>query len=219
MIVAYWVRGENFANLAKISARSVLKVYPKADIQIIEDRGNRPKMVANLDAQIQTLGWAMRGEQVLFLDADALLVKPFPFDLEHDLWVTWRDHINGDRQAAIAQPYNYGVVGCVARPQVIEAFIWLRARILTMAMKYQDWYGNQLALADLLGQPSQSSLTPRIRWSLNDAGTPIAVKCLPCETWNWSPDKDGEDITDKGVIHLKGNRKDLIDHYAQRIAA
>lgn len=217
-IVAYWTRGDHFAQLAQISAQSVKRVYPKANIQFITDDGSRPKMVANLDAQVEVLGWAERGSQVLFLDADALLAKPFPFDLQHDLWVTWRDQVNGNPEMAKQQPYNYGVVGCVARPQVIEAFIWLRARILAMAKKNQDWYGNQLALADLLGQP-RDHIDARVRWSVCDIGTSLAVKCLKCEDWNWSPDAEGEDIAGKGVIHLKGDRKDLIEHYAQRLAA
>lgn len=219
MIVAYWTRGEEFGRLARLSAESVKRIYPKADFRFIEDDGARPKMVANLDAQIHVLGWAMRGEQILFLDADVLLCKPFPFDLYHDLYVTWRDHVNGDKDAAKMQPYNYGVIACNVRPQVIEAFIWLRARILGMAKKHQDWYGNQLALADLLGQPTQETLETRIRWSLTDPGTLLRAQCLSCDTWNWSPDGESEDISAKGVIHLKGGRKDLMDHYAQRLAA
>lgn len=218
-VYAYWTRGEKFAELAHLSAESVKRVDPQARIEFVTDDGSRPAMVANLDAQIRVLGWAERGERVLFLDADTILCRPFPWDLQADLYVTWRDHVNGDREMAKHQPYNYGVLGCIARPQTIEAFIWLRARILRMSRKNQDWYGNQLALAELIGLPCGDYKDVRVRWALNDPGTPLCVRCLPCETWNWSPEAEGEDITGKGVVHLKGGRKDLMAHYAQRAAA
>jgi hypothetical protein len=218
-IYAYWTRGDEFAAMARKSAESVKRVDPAGRIEFITDDGSRPAMVANLDAQLKVLGWADRGERVLFLDADTLMLKPFPWDLQADLYVTWRDQVNGDREMAIHQPYNYGVVGCIVRPQTIEAFMWMRARILQMGRKNQDWYGNQLAMAELIGLPNAERKDVRIRWALADAGTPLAVRCLPCETWNYSPDTEGEEIKDKGIIHLKGDRKDLMQHYAERIAA
>lgn len=218
-IYAYWTRGDEFAAMARKSAEFVKRVDPGARIEFVTDDGSRPAMVANLDAQLKVLGWAERGERVLFLDADTLMCKPFPWDLLADIYATWRDEVNGDREFARLQPYNYGVLGCIVRPQTIEAFMWLRARILQMGRKNQDWYGNQLALAELLGLPNAERKEVRIRWSLSDAGTPLAVRCLPCETWNYSPNAADEDISGKAIIHLKGDRKDLMEHYAQRIAA
>ena len=217
-IYAYWTRGGDFAAMARKSAESVKRVDPDAKIHYVTDDGKRPAMVANLDAQLYVLGWADRGERVLFLDADTLLLKPFPWDLQADIYTTWRDHVNGDREFAMQQPYNYGVLGCIVRPQTIEAFVWMRSRILQMTKANQAWYGNQLALAELAGLPADRK-DVRIRWALGDTGTPLALRCLPCDVWNYSPDSPDEDISGKGIVHLKGNRKDLFDHYAQRAAA
>lgn len=230
----YWIRGEKFAELARLSIASVRKVDPKADVYVWTDdyRGTprfdgvawhvlepgRPAMVANLDAQLAALNYLTRGTQVLFLDADTILRRPFPFRLDADLYVTWRPDVNGDVEMAKFQPYNYGVLGTHVRPVTIEAFLWLRARILQMTPKNQGWYGNQLALADLVGGPpaeGEASKECRIHWAMNDRGTPLKVKQLPCSVWNYSPNELGEDVSERAILHLKGDRKDLMQHYAE----
>lgn len=228
----YWVRGQEFYDLAQLSIASVKKVDRSAHFQIYTDdpelkepglcrlAPGRPAMVANLDAQVNALATAPYGERVLFLDADTLLKKPFPF-CEADLFVTWRDYVgikDGEKVVGIAreQPYNYGVVGAIASARSVEAFIWLRARILRMAKKHQDWYGNQLAMFDLVGAPQKllGRKTATIRWALDDRGTDLSVMCLPCETHNYSPEAEGEDVSDKVILHMKGKRKELMQAYA-----
>jgi hypothetical protein len=240
---AYWVRGRAFAELAAKSIETIKRLEPfmasrrlvvvtdspwseveswreflpnYVDILIIPGP-QRPAMVANLDAQIAALNDTPKGERVLFLDADTLVQKAFPWT-NADIHATWRPDVNGDLELARLQPWNYGVLGVNVTPAVIEAFYWLRARILRMNPERQRWYGNQLALADLLGQPNGGK-ERRIRWTLEDEGTPLSVCELPCSTWNWTPSGPDEDITGKGILHCKGDRKDLIEHYAGRIAA
>ena len=178
---------------------------------------HRPAMVANLDAQIDCLLSTPMGERVLFLDADTIMLQPFPWT-DADLHVTWRSEVNGDTEMARQQPYNYGVLGANVTPATIEAFIWLRARILRMTAERQKWYGNQLALESLLGQPGARKGDARVRWTLDDEGTPLSVQELPCDVWNYSPDAADEDVTKKGILHFKGGRKDLIEVYT-RVAA
>lgn len=234
----WWIRGREFADLARHSIESVRRVEPfliDRKLVVYTDEecpdwldvvapfgsgvsvkilpSGRPAMVANLDAQIAAL-MDSPGERLLFLDADTLVRRQFPWG-DHDLYVTWRDHVNGDCEMARQQPYNYGVLGAVANPATIEAFIWLRARILQMAPKNQAWYGNQLALADLLGAARSEPWTARIRWTLTDDGMPLRVCPLPCETWNYSPNSPDEEVKDKAILHMKGGRKDLIEHYAR----
>lgn len=230
----YWLRGEQFADLARLSIASVRKVDPAAKVFVWTDEPNttprisgvtwqtlepgRPAMVANLDAQIAALNYLQRGDQVLFLDADVLMRQRFPWSLVPDIYVTWRDHVNGDDDMAKLQPYNYGVVGCHVRPQTIEAFYWLRSRILAMNTRNQLWYGNQLALAELVGKApvkGQADKDVRIRWGLNDRGTLLTVRQLPCETFNYSPDSADEDVSSKAILHMKGDRKDLMQHFAE----
>jgi hypothetical protein len=236
----YWIRGAEFAELAKLSIASVRKLSPfmierklivytdeasptwidnlapyGSGIELRQLAPGRPAMVANLDAQVDAILNAVQGEQVLFLDADTLMRRSFPWQAGIDLYATWRDHANGDREMAQAQPWNYGVVGAVANPATIQAFIWLRARILQMNPKNQDWYGNQLALADLLGAAKQDAWTAYVRWTLADEGTPLRVKPLPCEVWNFSPDAADTDISGKGILHMKGWRKDLMVKFTE----
>lgn len=229
----YWVRGAEFAEMAKLSIASIPEEYANGHRVIVytdeaspswangfstdelrQIKPGRPAMVANLDANVDAILSAPRGEPMLFLDADTLMRRPFPWAADIDLYATWRDHVNGDREAARFQPWNYGVLGAIANPATIEAFIWLRARVMQMSQDRQNWYGNQLALADLLGAARPEPWTARIRWTLTDEGTPLRVMPLPCETWNWSPDSADSDSSGKGIIHCKGNRKDLMQHFA-----
>jgi hypothetical protein len=239
----WWIRGNEYAELAALSIASVRKLDPflaerklivYTDDSVIEwvdavaghasgvelrfVRSGRPVMVANLDAQIDALIQASRGDQLLFLDADTLLRQPFPWQPDIDLYATWREHVNGDREMAKRQPWNYGVLGAVANAASIDAFTWLRARILQMTPSSQAWYGNQLALADLLGAARAEPWSARVRWTLSDDGNPIRVMPLPCETWNFSPDSAEQDVTGKGVLHMKGSRKELMHHFAEKAA-
>lgn len=239
---AWWIRGKQFAELAAKSIASIKRfdrfLVDRRFIVVTDDACPAPPeyseifgkqvevwgklpgrraMVANLDAQIHVLCQTPIGERVLFLDADTLMLQPFPWT-DADMHATWRADVNGDVEMARQQPWNYGVLGVNVTPAVIEAFIWLRHRILKMSAKNQDWYGNQLALADLLGQPNGGK-DRRIRWTLQDEGTPLTVEELPCSLWNYSPSGPGEDVSGKGILHMKGDRKDLIEHYAGRLAA
>lgn len=240
---AYWIRGRAYAELAAKSIESIkrfdrylverrfvvvsddhpLELFKIGDIlpaqtEFIVTNAGRPAMVANLDAQIEVLHNTPKGERVLFLDADTLAIQSFPWT-DADMHATWRTDVNGNEDLARQQPWNYGVLGVNVTLAVIEAFIWLRARILKMAPAHQDWYGNQLALADLLGAARSDSFETAVRWSLMDRGTPLSVMPLPCSVWNYSPNGPDEDVSGKGILHMKGDRKDLIEHYATRLAA
>lgn len=228
---AYWLRGADYVEQATLSIASVRRVDPRARIFVCTDdphstphiegtvrsvlEGGRPKMVANLDAQVAVMAEMPYRERVLFLDSDTLMRQPFPWKPTADLYVTWRDHVNGDAEMAKQQPYNYGVVGCIATARTLELFFWLRARVLQMTPMRQDWWGNQLALADLLGAPRTEPWWARIRWTLTDRGTPFLVQPLPCDVWNYSPDAPGEDVSAKGILHLKGKRKEMMQAYAE----
>lgn len=245
----WWIRGALHAELAAMSIQSVQRVDPFAAerrLTVVTDdadqgaswrhllpnegrgiqqlclQSGRPAMVANLDAQIAALALGTPGDKFLFLDADTLLARAFWAPdcamASHDIYVTFRDAVNGDPEFAKQQPYNYGVIGAVHNETTLETFHWLRARILRMCQRYQDWYGNQLALAELIGLPAPTKMI-RLSWGLADSGHMLHAICLPCERWNYSPDAEGEDMDERNVIHLKGGRKDLMTHYARRLAA
>jgi len=244
---AYWIRGREFAELAAKSIESIKRfdrfMVDRRFVVVTDDppevvgdsiqapwrdvftrdveihligRGHRPAMVANLDAQIEVLHNTPSGERVLFLDADTICLQPFPWT-DADIHATWRTDVNGDTEMARQQPWNYGVLGVNVTPATIEAFYWLRARILRMTPERQKWYGNQLALEQLLGQPNGGK-ERRIRWTLEDEGMPLTVEELPCSVWNYSPSTADEDVSDKGILHFKGGRKDLIEAYTRAAA-
>jgi len=218
MIISYWAVGEEHRKMAEVSARTARLCHPFARVVIdtyIAEK--RPMMVANLDSQIKVLQEAKENEEVLFLDTDILMRKPFPFE-SHDMTVTWRDTtIPGVVGVAKMMPYNYGVLGCRARPATIEAFYWLRSRILQMSNNYQQWYGNQLALAELAAAPERDigHAVRYIRWSATDPGTPLIVKYLPCEVYNYTPQSENEDVSEKTFLHFKGGRKHMMASYNQ----
>jgi hypothetical protein len=240
--VVYWIRGGEHAQLARLSIASVRNVYPDARVFVYSDdplaqplglgevtyrlAPGEPAMVANLTAQVKHLASASFGLLVLFLDADTLVREAFPFDAGHDLFVTWRGHSgysNGEKVTGVAElmPYNYGVIGARVCASVIEAFLALRTRVQQLAPRYQDWYGNQLALADLIGAPPKegaASVTVPVRWAPTAGGTPLRVRQLPCEVWNFSPESEADDVSGKGILHMKGGRKHLMQHFASRAA-
>lgn len=236
MQYVFWIRGEEHAELARLSVASIRTREPMAPVFVYTDEpdktprivgtermvlpSGRPAMVANLDAQIAHLMDAPSHTKVLFLDADTLVRQEFPFSAS-DLYATWRHRVSAASDGgdiAGLMPYNYGVLGALVSPQILETFIWMRARILQMASRYQNWYGNQLALAELLGAAPAAGIERRefnIRWSPDDRGTPMMASLLPCDQYNYSPEGVDEDVSDKVILHMKGQRKSLMAAYAQ----
>lgn len=238
---AWWVRGKQFAELAAKSIESIKRfdrfMVDRRFVVVTDDScpapaeyreifgkqvevwgrlPGRPAMVANLDAQIHVLCQTPMGERVLFLDADTLMLRPFEWT-DADIHATYRYEVNGDVEMARQQPWNFGVLGVNVTPAVIEAFIWLRQRILKMSRQNQEWYGNQLALFDLLGAAREERFETAVRWTLQDAGTPLSVQPLACDVWNWSPSGPDESTEGKGIVHCKGNRKDWFEGYAKAL--
>lgn len=238
MIGVWWIRGVAHAEMARLSIASFRKAYPDGEVIVYTEEGDpastvpldamrvrlpggRPAMVANLDAQVHAMTRISRHDEVVFLDADTLVRKPYSLPESADLGATWRDHVGLDDQGqkiagiAKAMPYNYGVLYARAEPATVEAFLWLRARILRMSRNAQDWYGNQMALAELLGAPAEGLHSAPIPWTLEDPGyTTLRFLCLPCEQHNYTPEAAGEPVEDKFVLHFKGGRKDMMEAYA-----
>jgi hypothetical protein len=234
----WFVRGAKHAAMCRTSIESVRLIDKKARCFVMTDERNHawqldagtyyiqtglPIMLANLEAQVAALFVTNESEPVAFLDSDILLLKPLPSLA--DLTVTWRDHVlvNDEEKVegiAAQMPYNYGVIVAEHGHATTEAFIWLRERIRKMHARHQQWYGNQLALAELCGQRPQDgtefSARP-IPWSITSHGIPVNVAKIPCERYNYTPQKVGEDLTDKHVLHFKGGSRPLMESYAKRL--
>ena len=93
-----------------------------------------------------------------------------------------------------------------------------------MHSRYQEWYGNQLALAELCGprpeagEPNEYRLdTRRIPWMLTNHGDSVRIAKIPAEKYNYTPQRIGEDLAGKAVLHFKGPARALMESYAKRL--
>lgn len=236
-IYSWFVRGEEHAAMCRTSIASVRKVDPESRCIVVSDE-QRPKweveairmecdtgpiMLANLEAQVNAMGYAMghKARKITFLDTDTIFLKPFECAGVVDF--TWRDSIGNDNDGepiegiAARMPYNYGVVGAKPSLSALECFIWMRERIRNMHETHQQWYGNQLAAVELAGKRPDSGITVEVRqlpWKLTSLGRKITIGKLPCAVYNYTPQKVGEDVSQKAVLHFKGKKRALMGHYA-----
>jgi hypothetical protein len=217
----WFVRGEAHKKLA---AAAVAKADPSAQTLINYDESDAPIMLANLEAQVHALLLGQDGDEYTFLDTDVLLLKPIP--RVGNLTVTWRSHVyqseDGEKVSGVAtaMPYNYGVIVAKRTPATVEAFIWLRERIRKMGKNEQEWYGNQIALAELAGPcPKVGTAIEerRIPWLLTSPGRALAVGKIPCELYNYTPSKADEDIGQRYALHFKGKSRGLMEGYARNL--
>lgn len=177
----------------------------KADMQ------DQPLMLANVAAQSSFIE-VTKAERVLFIDSDILLQRSFdgPFmvmeSLQADLGVTFRTNMP-------LMPYNYGVI--LARPSVLTRMFFreLHARVKKMNPELQDWYANQVALAESLGRRD-------LLQALREDNTVIqigALRCLlfTCDLYNFTPEQESDITPEKFALHFKGNRKELMKRIAE----
>jgi hypothetical protein len=235
----WFVRGERHANLCRTSIESVRRADPTARCFVMTDdvqdkhweldaatyfiRPGQPIMLANLDAQVAAMFVTHPDEPVVFLDTDILLLKPLP--CLGDLTITWRDHVgmvDDEKVEGVAaqMPFNYGVMVAQHSSAAVEAFIFMRERIRRMHSRYQNWYGNQLALAELSGNKPELEhevVDRAIPWTLTSQGNKVRIAKIPAQQYNFTPQRIGEDISEKYVLHFKGGARALMESYASRL--
>jgi hypothetical protein len=232
----WFVRGAEHAAMCRTSIESIKKADATARCIVMTDevthdwlidgavvqhfKSGAPLMVANVEAQVQALYYHA---DCTFLDTDILMLKPLPSAGE--LTVTWRDHAlvsdEGEKIAGIAasMPYNYGVIRAHGLG-ALEAFIWMRERIRKMYRQQQQWYGNQLALAELAGPRPEAGIaidSRRIPWLLHAPSTLLTVGKIPCEFYNYTPQAADEDVSARSVLHFKGKKRPLMADFAKRL--
>lgn len=238
---AWFVRGERHAAMAQTSIASVRKaenggvrcvvvtdeVSPSWNLftkaQIVKIPSGMPIMLANLQAQIDVLMGMPNSEQFVFLDTDIILQRPIPS--LGDLTITWRDHVgvrDDEKIEGVAgqMPYNYGVIAARKTEAAIESFIFMRERIRRMHSQHREWYGNQLALVELAGQPPKEGLKidrRTIPWMLTSHGREVDIAKIPCDTWNYTPESITEDVSNRGALHFKGHSRHLMEGFAKKL--
>jgi len=241
----WWVRGRYHAELAVTSIASVRKADPGASCSVMVDLsggdhldlfegqaggfaadfGHMAPMLANLEAIWQLLATVAYGEELVMLDTDTIALRPVALLDEASLAVTWRDHVRkteeGEKLAGVAaqMPYNFGVIAFRADRYALEAALWMRERVRRLCGRWRTWYGNQIALAELLGPApaARDRVDVGLPWSLTEYGGAVHVNRHPCEEWNYTPAGAGEDIAGRGVLHFKGHARALMGPYAEAL--
>ena len=203
------------SKLAQIMVASVRAAMPDARIVQMSDYATR--QVTGVDEIIRKQ-WDQRllmpfrllhvkefpPGDTIFLDADVVVQKDLSplFQDDFDVALTFRDHtdpsLRGTPEAYELMPFNTGVM--LSRPSG-RAF-WDEAHRLCLVMPdaHKAWFGDQLAIKEVA------------------ASTTLRVKQYPCALYNYSPRLRDEDISEKFVIHYKGNdRKAWMLHQWARL--
>jgi hypothetical protein len=157
-----------------------------------------------------------QGPSVL-IDVDLLIQKdPFGlFDGGFDIGLTYTDD-------PALHPFNSGVIFVdPARPARVRRYFDLLARrVESYAPEFQEWYGDQMAIAALLDDPDYSTASPAI---IDQTKDEINYRLWPTEQWNYSLPlgDDNKPIFQEapvpGILHFKGERKALMLRYAVEI--
>lgn len=158
-------------------------------------------MLANIADQVRILEVSQKN--TLFLDTDVILMDgDIDFAVnDYDAAFTWRDNMG---ELSKAMPWNYGVI--YATPESVPLFRQLHAQCTILGPKHHQWYGNQIALAQVLPCPYSDT---EIKWEGH------RIRALPCEEWNYTPESVDEAVFHRHVLHFKGPRKDMIPHYLE----
>ncbi len=223
--VVYRVAGQEHIDRVELSAKTVKRWVPDARIYAYTNQEytgiqlhrpiikpeffKQPFMAADLLCVADWMMTEQRGT-TLFIDSDVIIRDDISGALEGDwdLCLTWRE---GGGDFTKLQPYNFGVWWARHSVQSIWATVWMYRRCQLLQAEYQSWFGNQIAMRELVGPP----LREGIKSVVMDNGMTLKVKMLDGNEWNYSPEEaKHEDVSMRRVVHLKGEgRKPMMEHY------
>ncbi|MGR0188387.1 hypothetical protein [Azospirillum aestuarii] len=167
-------------------------------------------MLERLRAQERLLSEADAETAFAFLDTDTLVLKELSevFSTTFDVGVTIRDRPR--HHFEVTMPYNNGVIFAKEnRAHSANAyFSHIRKMLESSPAESWAWSGNQFVVRDLLGirAPGETTFAGGAR-----------VHIFPCTTHNYTPFVPGEDLTEKYIVHFRGEAKPLMRHYAAPI--
>jgi hypothetical protein len=159
---------------------------------------------------------ALRGPTVL-MDTDMLLQHdPAPlFDGAFDIGLTYTND-------ATLHPFNAGVILIDPRAHkapMLNFFAQLDEYVATLGPEHQEWYGDQMGLAQAVGTDDASSW----RGVVDRVNDGIAMRLFPAADWNASLALDADNkpiftaMPDAGLVHFKGDRKGQMLRYATEV--
>lgn len=184
--------------LAELMMRSARLVMP--DVPIVQLTDDYTPRVIGVDDCIRLPGdmpMAVRRMSLQAMDGDWLFVDPDVmfrrdvrdvFNKDFDVAITDRAEITPDRESDYSRlmPHNTGVVFSKSR------HFWerVKAKLVTMEQKYQEWTGDQLVICGMA----------------KDKG----VIVLPGKVYNFPPEGGDTDVSGAAIVHYKGNRKHMM---------
>lgn len=134
----------------------------------------------------------LRPCEVVFLDTDVIMEKDLGplFSAGFDAALTRRNNVIRDPtgiNAAEVMPYNTGVM--LSKPSGWD--LWYNAwkYCETLPDATQRWWGDQYAIKAVA------------------KAAPLRILELPCDLYNYSPDREEEDLSERFIVHYKGQRK------------
>jgi hypothetical protein len=156
------------------------------------------------------------GSPTLLMDIDILLQRdPTPlFDGSFDIGLTYTTE-------PTLHPFNAGAILIdPARREAAQSFFTvLDDYVADLVPDHQEWYGDQMALADYVGVDDVSDW----RGVVDRTARGIRLRAFPADIWNASLALDDADrpvfarMADAGLVHFKGERKGLMLRYATEI--
>ena len=171
---------------------------------------SREIMLSRLVSQLDFLRNHDFESNVVLLDSDILINENLEslFDNEFDLALTIRD----DQE----MPINGGII-YISKKNPEPVINFFEKLYVLYTEKYQEksqWWGDQYALADVIGYKENTQFESGIIEIDN-----IKVLLLPCEIYNFSPNYESNldvyELKDKKILHFKGPRKQYMSVYWQ----
>lgn len=192
------------SKVAQIMVASVKKAMPAARIVQMTDTDTKP--VTGVDDVIRKrydgkfpMPYRLLHlkdfpeTDAIFLDTDVVVQKDLSpvFESEFDIGLTVRDEPVVDPEGidiTITMPYNTGVM--FSRPSGRPFWEAAYRHCLAFSDYEKEWWGDQLSVKAVADT------------------TTLKLKTFPCSLYNYTPEKSGQDLGEKFVVHYKGARKE-----------
>ena len=201
MKLGFFLQGDNkvYYDLASKMIASARKFMP--DVPIFHFTDYRSNIADGVDMHVRIGGdlpMAMRRMEHhagcygdwLFVDPDVIFQKDVRDVFDEDFDVALTDRIGTymeNTEYAKQQPYNMGVT--FSRNPLFWAEV--KRRLGKYPEKYQQWEGDQIVVCEMAA----------------DQKTPFDIVIIPGKTYNFTPEKQDEDLSHAAIIHYKGARK------------
>jgi lipopolysaccharide biosynthesis glycosyltransferase len=128
----------------------------------------------------------------VFLDTDVMVQKDLEplFDWTFDVALTIREGAIPDPHGVdvtASMPYNTGVM--LSKPEGWEFWEEASKHCETLPDDARRWWGDQFSVKTIAEV------------------IPLCILDLPCDIYNYTPSSETEDLSDRFVVHYKGQRK------------